>query len=209
MQQSPNPSRSWRETATRWAPVVMALLMACGGDSESVTFTKEKDNTVMAEVESSWHGEVGQDSILLSLCEDREKTDAWNEPGDCQDLHVVRGGDRGIEHTEEEPQGCSMGGCPFDVDTYVRGTLSGTFFDHEVPVAGHVWFGNLYDSDKIFAHPYHLSLVCTDDPVSCDHITGTLDKDGTLNLEITLSGSDVPMTVTAQRTGDASCIANQ
>jgi hypothetical protein len=168
----------------RQAFFAFVFLFACS--TGSFDFTPTQDDAVMAEIASVFEG--GED-VVLTLCEDRELSDAWQDPGGCQEAHVIRGGGRGLAHTESEPSNIGCGGCPFNVLAYVTGTLSGGPFDEPAEVAGEILTGDLYDEP--FAYPFRLNLRCQGGFAPCTMIGGTLEQDGSLTLEVYIH-SDVP-----------------
>ncbi len=182
----------------------LGAIVACG--TTSITFTKEKDNSVMQEVQSVWESRE-DNNIQLSLCEDMERSDEWNEPGGCQEAHVVRGMGRALEHKEQEPSGVGCGGCPFMVMTYVKGTIQGGPFTEPTPVAGTVSFGDLYDVEKIYHYPYEIYLYCTDEPSSCESINGSLSESGDLELQILDDINSEYLTVSLTMQGPSACQA--
>ena len=177
-----NP-RSIFSPSRRFGLLGLLAILACG--SGSITFTPDEDDAVMALLESTW-GAEGTNGLQLSLCEDRARSDAWDYPGDCQEAHVVRGDGRGLEHKEDEVSGVGCGGCFFNVLAYVRGLVSGGPFSEPVRVEGGVDLGDLWNVDKVFAFPYRFNLTCTGEVPACYSITGELQENGQLDLEVHL-----------------------
>jgi len=169
----------------RFGLVIGLALTACS--TGQVRFTADQDQAVMQELASEF---TSLEGTLLSLCEDRARSDAWNEPGGCQEAHVVRGAGRGLVHTEDEPSGIGCGGCPFAVLAYVKGTWSGAPFDSPVEVEGQVGLGDLYEPGGVFAYPYRVDLTCKGDAPACAAIGGELHEDGRLSLRVYQSWDD-------------------
>lgn len=170
----------------RWMLFSGWILAACSGGV--VHFTAAQDAALMTELETVF-SEVTAGSLKLSLCEDRARSDAWQEPGGCQEAHVVRGGGRGLEHQEDEPSNIGCGGCPFDVRAYVQGVLEGGEFAEPVALEGTVHLGDLHDPGEVFAYPYALDLRCKE--ASCTLlVSGQLHDNGRLELEIRQGWSD-------------------
>ncbi len=196
-----NP-RSIFSPSRRFGLLGLLAILACG--TGSITFTPDEDDAIMAVLESTW-AEDGTDGLQLSLCEDRVRSDAWDNPGDCQEAHVVRGGGRGLEHKEDEPGG-GCGGCPFGVLAYVQGVISGGPFSEPVSVEGEVYLGDLYNVGSIFAYPHRLDLSCTGEVRACYGISGELQENGQIDIKVHLDNDMQPdheMTLRRQRA--ASC----
>ncbi|MBW2702222.1 MAG: hypothetical protein JRF33_15495 [Deltaproteobacteria bacterium] len=194
--------RSRFSPSRRFGLLGLLAILACG--TGSITFTPDEDDAVMALLESTWAIE-GTDGLQLSLCEDRVRSDGWDSPGACKEAHVVRGDGRGLEH-KEDAAGIGCGGCFLGVRAYVRGLVSGGPFSEPVRVEGCVELGDLWNVDKVFAFPYRVNLTCTGEVPACDSITGELQENGQLDLEVHL---DFDMPPEYQETlplqGAASC----
>ena len=178
------------------------VLMACGAGS--ITFTPEEDDAIMTVLESTWAADE-TDGLQLSLCEDRVRSDAWDNPGECVRAHVVRGGGRGLAH-EEDVSGGGCGGCPFGVLAYVQGTISGGPFSEPVPVAGEVYMGDLYDVGSIFSYPHRISLGSTGDVPAFYSISGELQENGQIDIKVYLDQDMQPdHELTLSMRGAATC----
>jgi hypothetical protein len=192
-------SASLRSVRLRWGLIAALALVACG--SATIQFTPAQDDAIMLELASVYT--AGTDGPSLVLCEDRVRSRAWNDPGDCQEAHVVRGDGRGVEHKENEPSGIGCGGCPFDVLAYVRGTWTGAPFAEPVEVEGEVRLGDLYSVPEIFSHPYTFELRCVGQSPACAAISGQLDDAGQLVLTVYADYDNPNGAPVTFQTGDA------
>lgn len=164
------------------------VLTACS--SGSFHFTADQDAAVIVELETVWSESVAG-GFVLTLCEDRERSDAWSYPGGCQEAHVVRGGGRGLDHKEDEASGIGCGGCPFDVVALVRGTLAGGSLAEPVELEGRVIFGDLHDVGGIYDYPYRLNVICLGEFAACKSIGGELFEDGRLEMKLYTDWTDM------------------
>ncbi|NMB76392.1 MAG: hypothetical protein GYA21_14840 [Myxococcales bacterium] len=194
-----------KKKTARLVPVMLALMTACS-PPPTMYFSAAQDTAVMAELETEF-SQSASGGIRLSLCEDRARSDAWNEPGACGEAHVVRGGGRGIEHEEKEPSGIGCGGCPFSVLAYVTATIDGGPFAEPVSLAGEVRMGDLYRPSEVFAYPYTLELArCKEQ--GCDvRVHGLLYADGRLELEVRRGDFSLLTTARLQAGPAAVCAA--
>jgi hypothetical protein len=168
---------------------------ACAKDT--VRYGPVMDDLAMTAIASTWSQPGG---LTLSLCEALALSEAWLGPDRCQVDHVVRGGGRGLAHTERPGGGCG-GGCPYRILAYVRGTASGAGLEGEVPVSGTVELqsGN---TDDPYAFPYTLRLICGE---GCT-LEGTLGADGQVTATLSTGTSGAGGTsYRLSRTGPAMC----
>lgn len=192
----PAPSR---RASRRPLPFLTLALVAAVACEDSVRYTQAEDEAAMALIASTW-SEPAAGGLVLSLCEDVARSDAWEGP-DCRLEHVVRGGGRALEHTESR-ESCGMGGCIFGVHGYVVGTLQGGSLATPVSVRGSVSLGDGYEDDP-YALPWSLSVECEGaEPCS---LGGTIGRDGSLALTLTGPGAAPGADHAMERSGDAAC----
>jgi hypothetical protein len=177
--------------------------VACESDVVA-RYTPGQDDGAMAAIASAWSEPGG---LSISLCEDVERSATWTGPDECVVDHVVRGGGLGMDHTvKRETGGCAADGCPYRVEAWVVGTISGPGLTGDVPVAGAVELQSSLDDDP-YAYPYRLRLTCDATVQECS-VTGTLDADGDVTATLVL-GPSGPGQVETQhslaRVGDAAC----
>ncbi|HSA23829.1 MAG TPA: hypothetical protein P5076_20375, partial [Myxococcota bacterium] len=163
----------------RWGLVIGLALTACS--TGKVNFTVAEDDAIMQVLATEFSTLEGS---VLSLCENRELSDAWKDPGGCQEAHVVRGGGRGLAHSEDEPSSIGCGGCPFAVLAYVKGTWTGAPFAEPVEVEGEVALGDLHEPGGVFGYPFQVYLTCKGDSPACAVIDGELQENGHLALRV-------------------------
>ncbi len=175
---TPHPSIHRRRAGVALGAIVAAFA-ACG--EHTAHFGPTADDAAMAAIARAWSEPAG---LALSLCEDVARSQAWTGPDGCQVDHVVRGGGLGLEHSETHADGCGAGGCPYRVLAYVRGTAEGAGLPAPAAVAGTVELQS-WRADDPYAHPYTLTLSCTD-PASPCGIAGTLGADGAIDAVLTL-----------------------
>jgi hypothetical protein len=184
--------------------LALALVLALAAClSDTVSYTPPQDDVAMATIERTLV-EQGPHGLVLSICEDRARTDAWTPPQEpCQVDHVVRGGGRGIAH-EEDHGGGGCGGCPFTTVAYVRATADGGGLAAPLSLVGEVTLG---DEAAPYRLPYSVSLTCENPGTPCE-LSGVLREDG--GIEATLVVGVPPSATTTTHplsdAGAAGCV---
>lgn len=192
-------STSLSRASRRPLPFLTLALVAAVACEDSVRYTLEEDEAAMALIASTWT-EAAPGGLVLSLCEDVARSDAWEGP-DCRLEHVVRGGGRALEHTESR-DGCGMGGCIYGVHGYVVGTLHGGTLSTPIIVRGSVSLGDGYEDDP-YALPWSLHADC-EGAEPCT-VAGTIGRDGSLALTLTGPGAAPATDHAMGRFADATC----
>lgn len=161
--------------------LLLGALALCFCGRGDIHFTPEEDSDVMKRLELHFSNADGAE---LTLCEDRTKSDPWTGDEDrCQEAHVVKGGGRGVDHTEAGA-GLGCGGCSLSVLAYVKGTWRASASAQPVAVEGSYSLGNLYAPGDVFQYPYQLGLHCSSTSASCLTLSGELKANGTLELTV-------------------------
>jgi hypothetical protein len=167
---------------------VLALFaMACFTDT--VSYTPQQDEAAMATIAQTYQ-QAGPDGLVLSICEDTARSDPWQPTGsDCQVGHVVKGGGRGVAHTEEHGNvGC--GGCPFATVAYVRATADGPALGGPVSLGGEVVLG---DDNAPYTLPFTISLACEDPNAPCE-LSGVINVDGSITATLVVGTGSTAVT---------------
>lgn len=176
--------------------LVIVLAAGCIGRN-IVSYSPEEDDTAIAAIASTWSASTP--ALSISLCEDPTALEP-DQP--CQVQHMVRGEGRGRRH-EEDNGSIGCGGCPFAAVAFVKGTASGAGLPGTGPVAiaGEVRL-SFANPDDPYEFPYQVVLKCIDPLQPCS-LFGTLQEDGTLELDSNTGDTVAP--VALARTGTATC----
>jgi hypothetical protein len=143
------------ERQSSWILIIGLVALSCGG-TKSVTYTPEQDQEVLDRLEGTWVADSESGDLRLVLCEDEMRADynAEESPDECDHDHVVRAQSRSARETRERGSvGC--GGCPFDVNAYLDGTVRGGPLPEPIAVEITAEIGDGYD-DKPYDPPYFL-----------------------------------------------------
>lgn len=192
-------STSLPRASRRPLPFLTLALVAAVACEDSVRYTQAEDEAAMALIASTWT-EAGAGGLVLSLCEDVARSDAWEGP-DCGLEHLVMGGGRSLEHSETHSDlGC--GGCLYEVQAYVVGTLQGGALPAPVSVRGTIYLRSGEDEDP-YALPWGFTLYCETDG-ACE-AQGRILSDGSLEGSLSVPTDATPVQYDLTRTGDAVC----